>query len=127
MSKQEAIGYWIRSAERDRQTALDFYKSKHYVWSLFIWQLTIERLFKALIVKNDKEIIPTHNLSHLSKIIGLEMTSQQQDQIKKISSFNIEARYDDYKENFYHKATQDFTQKWSKVCEELYQWLKNQL
>jgi len=48
------------------------------------------------------------------------------EKLDEISSFNLEARYDDYKQSFYHKADVKFTQTWKSNCEEIYQWLLKQ-
>ena len=39
------------------------------------------------------------------------------------SSFNIEARYDDYKKEFYSIYNREFTKIWIKNIEEIIQWL----
>ncbi len=38
-----------------------------------------------------------------------------------ITTFNISARYDDYKFKFYKKATREFTDKWLKIGKELHE------
>lgn len=127
MSKHEAMKYWLRSAKRDRNVALDMFKDGHYNWSLFMWQLVIERLLKALIIKFDKDVLYTHDLLHLAKSLELVLTPQQKKHLIKITSFNLEARYEDYKEKFYHEATKSFCQEWSNNAEGLYQWLSKQI
>lgn len=127
MSKKEAINYWIRAAKRDRNVALDMFKSGHYNWSLFMWQLVIERLLKALILKSNQDVLTTHNLVHLAKLAGIEPDESLIKELEQISRFNLEARYEDYKEEFYHKATETFTIKWAETAEKLYQWLLKQI
>lgn len=53
----------------------------------------------------------------------LPIDSKQEMQLKEITTFNIEARYDDYKHSFYKKATLKYTTMWVKYCEELHLWL----
>lgn len=127
MSKNETIKYWVESAKRDRDVALDMFKDGHYNWSLFMWQLVLEKLLKAKLVSMDKNIVITHDLIHLSKSIGLELTKEQQIDFEKISRFNLEARYEDYKQEFYKMATKDFSSYWMVKCEEYYLWLKKQI
>ncbi|TSC95918.1 MAG: HEPN domain-containing protein [Candidatus Berkelbacteria bacterium Licking1014_2] len=126
MSKKEAIVYWLRVAKRDRQTAQSLFKLGYYHWSLFMWQLVIERLLKGLITMRDKEVVPIHNLVRLAKIAGLKPSPQQIDDLTEITTFNLETRYDDYKEKFYHKANKNYAIKWSQKAEEIYQWLQKQ-
>ena len=44
-----------------------------------------------------------------------------------INSFNISARYDDYKLNFHKKATKNYTEKYFKECNQLRLWLLKKL
>jgi len=127
MSKNETIRYWLRAAQRDRDAASDNFKNGHYNWTLFMWQLVIERVIKALIIKNDKQVLPIHNLSQLIKRANVDIDDQMLDELKEISLFNLDARYEDYKEEFYKKATKKYTLKWINIAERIYQWLKKQI
>lgn len=127
MTQNEAINYWIRSANRDRKTAKDLFKSGHYSWSLFVWQLVLERLLKAHIVKRNKQVLPIHNLVKLAELAEIDLNKDLIKELTEITSFNLEARYDDYREQFYKKATKKFAKDWSEASERIYQWLKKQL
>jgi len=85
--------------------------------------LVLERLLKALIVKKDKEVIRTHNLVRLSEIADIELSDDQRAELTEISRFNIEARYDDYKDEFYRKATKEYTKKWSEIAQRIEKWI----
>jgi hypothetical protein len=56
-----------------------------------------------------------------------EMTDQYADWLDFITTFNIEARYGDYKREFYLMCDEDFTKMWIKRIEEILQWLKQLL
>ena len=47
----------------------------------------------------------------------------QRDLLDLITTFNISARYPDYKMSFYHKCTQEFTELNLNAIKELRQWL----
>ena len=126
MEKEKVITYWRDSAQRDVKAARDLIRSKHYHWALFVYHLAIEKLLKGLLVKSDKEIPAIHKLVRLAELSGLKITGEDRDNLLVITDFNLEARYDDYKENFYHKATKEFTQKWSDICERMYLWIDKQ-
>jgi len=123
MGKEETIKYWIIASERDKKSALDMLRDGNYNWSLFLWQLVLERLLKVLIVKKDKEVIRTHNLVRLSEIADIELSDDQRAELTEISRFNIEARYDDYKDEFYRKATKEYTKKWSEIAQRIEKWI----
>lgn len=115
------------SADSDKEVAYGMYKLGHYQWSLFIWQLVVEKTLKAKIVSMDKDVPATHNLVRLAKDAELEISEKQKEDLEEITGFNLEARYDDYKRSFYKKATKEYTDIWAKKCEELYRWIKNQI
>lgn len=123
---QELAGYWWQSAESNRLVAEDLFKLKHYDWSLFLWHLAIEKSLKAKIAAIGKEIPYVHDLLRLAKEANLPTTGERAEQLNEITTFNIEARYDDYKRAFYKKANKPYTEKWSAVCREIIQWIKSQ-
>lgn len=49
------ISYWVKSAENDWEVLLYLLKGKKYVYALFFWHLYLEKLCKALWVKQNKE------------------------------------------------------------------------
>ncbi|TSC92400.1 MAG: HEPN domain-containing protein, partial [Candidatus Berkelbacteria bacterium Licking1014_85] len=89
----------------------------------FMWQLVLERMIKGLIVKNNQEVLPIHNLNQLAKRTDIEISPELSKQLKEISSFNLDARYEDYKEQFYQKANSSFSKYWIEIAERIYQWL----
>ncbi len=107
------VEFWIKSAENDFETMLDLYKSKRFNWSLFIGHLVIEKLLKAYYIRQNNEYPPfIHNLLRLAEKSHLELNSEQKVNLATFTTFNINARYDDYKQNFYKKCTPDFTKEW---------------
>ena len=55
------------------------------------------------------------------------MTESQLDILDTITTFNIRARYDDYKQLFYKKCTLEYTAFWIEKIEELVKWIKEKL
>lgn len=127
MTANEATEFWRESAENDLKVAEDNLKLGHYHWALFFFQLVLEKMFKSLVVKRREESpTPTHDLVRLANEAKIELTEKQKEDLKEITSFNIEARYDDIKLSFYKKATKQYAEKWAQKTKEFYQWLKNQ-
>lgn len=125
---KELVKYWLKSAEEDLKTAKSLFNSKRYHHSLFFCHLFVEKVLKAAVVKNTNESAPyNHNLVRLSELSGINFTKEQLDLLDEINSFNIEARYNDYKFQFQKKATKDYTQKYFKKTNNIYLWLKKQI
>lgn len=127
MDKNQIVGGLIKKAEKDIQTAKDLFRLKHYDWSLFIWHLALEKILKVKLIIQDIKIDYTHNLARIARKTHIILSNIQLKQLNEITTFNIEARYDDYKLSFYNKATEEYTQKWSKICESLYLFFKKDL
>ena len=69
----------------------------------------------------------SHDLLHLAEKAELKLTDRQEDLLDIITRFNINARYDNYKKEFYLKCTDEYTEKQLKNIEEVRKWLKNLL
>lgn len=127
MEKKQIIQNWLLNAEKDIQTAKDLFKLKHYDWSLFIWHLALEKILKAQLLAQNQIIVYTHDLSRLAKKAKIDFTDEQIKQLNEITTFNIEARYDDYKLSFYNKATKEYAEKWIEISESLFELIKKNL
>ena len=103
---------------------------KKNTWCLFMGHLVIEKLLKALYARNNKNAPyapKSHDLLHLAEKTDLELTDRQEDLLDTITRFNMNARYDDYKKEFYLKCTDEYTEQQLKNIEEVRGWLKNLL
>jgi HEPN domain-containing protein len=124
VKKEELIKYWIDASELDFRAMDNLYASKDYVWSLFLGHLVIEKLLKAFAAKNNLAAIPKiHDLNKLAKTAGLNLTEPLKDSFDIITSFNIEARYPDYKHLFYKKCNNKFTSSNIKRIKDIRIWL----
>ncbi len=128
MDIQNSVDYWTKSADHDLKTARGLLKIKKYDWCLYIGHLVLEKTLKALYTLKVKESAPkTHNLLYLAEKSGLSLTLDQKQTFEEINNFNLEARYPDYKLNFYKLCTKKFTHKYFAKIEELYIWIKPKL
>jgi len=128
MTKDDIIAYWIESSEANYQSMHNMFTNREYVWSLFVGHLCIEKLLKAHYVKNIDTIAPrVHDLYKLAIRCNLDMSEEQMDALLYVTLFNIEARYEDYKRDFFKKCTKDFTDFNIKKIEGLRQWLLNKI
>lgn len=123
MNSIDLMEYWFKSADEDYDTMLYMKAGKKNTWCLFMGHLVIEKLLKGLYAKNnpDDPIAPKiHNLILLSQKANLEVPTEIREKIQTINTFNISARYDDYKRNFDEKCTDDYTSEQVKNIETNY-------
>ena len=127
MKQEEFISFWKKGACLDKKTSEDLFKAKNYVGCLFFVHLYLEKTLKGLVQKVSGKTPPfTHDLLVLSKIANITVTREQEDSLSTINTFNIKARYADYKFAFYKKATKSFASKFCKIAQELYSWFLSQ-
>jgi len=125
----EHIKHWIDSAENDLETANILFNSRRYDWCLFISHLVVEKALKAVFVLNNDNKIPpkTHNLLKLAKKSSLPLSIDQKLLFKEIQGFNIEARYPQYKQEFYKQCTSDLTLDYLNKIKDVFKWLKSHI
>ena len=127
MNNIDLMNFWIDSAEEDYNVMKYLYKGKKNSYCLFFGHLIIEKLLKALYAKKNKNAPyapKSHDLLHLAEKIGLKLNEKQEDLLDTITKFNINARYDDYKKEFYSKCTDEYTKEQVKNIKEVRTCLK---
>ena len=119
---------WINSATDDFDTAKSLFALKRYSGSLFFCHLVLEKMLKAVyIMVNDTYPPLIHKLAKLAKDSKLDLTDEQIDDLNEITTFNVEARYDIFKEKLYKKANKSFTIKYLQTTTELFTYFKTKL
>jgi HEPN domain-containing protein len=125
---EKIVKHWVDTSEEDFKTMLTLYDSKSYGWALFLGHISVEKLLKALFVRRFKEHAPlTHNLFRLAELLEIEMPNDYADWLDEITSFNLNARYDDYKREFYKLCTDDYTRTWVENIIHIRIWIKQML
>jgi HEPN domain-containing protein len=90
--------------------------------------LSIEKYLKAIIVKNTHSAPPlVHDLVRLAEKANITLSAKLKNDLAEISTFNIKARYDDYKLSFYKKATEKITSKYVNKTKKILKWLNKYL
>ena len=125
---RKIIDHWRESSDKDYQTMINLFRSGDYNWALFLGHLVIEKLLKALYVKRrETHAIIGHDLLRLASKMDLKLTDKQEDWFDRLTTFNINAWYDSYKQEFYMLCTKEFSEEWKLVIETLREWLRKQL
>jgi len=117
--------YCFVNSERKWETAQSLFKNGKYSDCLFYAHLTLEFLLKGKYLESKKEFFPMiHDLERLALLSGIKFPDKYAKPLATINTFNIAARYDDFKFSFYKKATKKFTQKYFHLIGEIILWLK---
>ena len=116
MTKDEHIKYWISTAGKDWDVAIVLFKQKKYLYSLFFAHLSIEKICKALWVKNNESNYPPkiHNLNKLLAQADIALNEEDAVFAADINKFNIEGRYPDYISDINRICNNKFTHEYLK-------------
>jgi HEPN domain-containing protein len=129
MTKQEHINYWLTTADHDLESAFDIFNVGRYDWALFVAHLALEKILKALWVKNNESNIPPriHNLVTLAQRARLDVSADEAVFLGEVTTFNIEARYPEQKFTFYKLATREFTEKKLHQIKDTYECIRQRI
>lgn len=130
MNSQDLIKFWLESSDRDYESMIKNYEVNQYTWALFIGHLVLEKLLKGIYAKVNKDNPyppKIHNLNIIAEKCGLKLSEKQTKILFTCNSFNISARYEDYKNEFYKKCTKEYTKEQINNIKEMREWLKKQL
>jgi HEPN domain-containing protein len=122
------IKQWRESSDQNYLTMQNLIRSKDFSWALFLGHLLIEKLLKAHYVKkHNTHAVFTHDLLRLARKAELDLSEELEEWLDEISTFNLNARYDNYKQDFYKLCTKEFTELWIMRIENIRIWLIRQL
>ena len=128
MTRDEIVKYWIDSAEVDALAMDNLFSNGHNLWALFVGHLVVEKLLKAYYANNvDTQVPRTHDLLKIAQKANLELTEERKDFLDEVTTFNLKARYPDYKNRFYRKATREFVNVYMTGIKDFKQWIVNKI
>ena len=112
MTKQQYIDYWLETSENDWVTVEALFAAKRYSHCLFWAHLVLEKLAKALWVKNNEGNIPPkiHNLIVLLKQANVDLGMENMNFLDDYNNFQLSIRYPDYLNKIYKLCTKQFTE-----------------
>ncbi|MDR2590220.1 MAG: HEPN domain-containing protein [Oscillospiraceae bacterium] len=124
MTRKQHVDYWLHGASESIKDMRAAIKSKRRTNAMFCGHLAVEKMLKGLCAVRGFDIQREHKLIKLAKECGLDatLTFNQREELQIITSFNIEARYDDFKMRFHATCTPQYVDEWSK---KITAWYKN--
>ena len=125
---EKTVSYWVEGAEYDLSVTEALYEKEKYPYALFMGHLSLEKLLKAIVVKETKNHAPiTHSLPLLAKETVLEIPESITIKLRKFMEFYFEPRYPRERKIFYTKCTKKYTKEKLDEIKEVYKWLKEKL
>ena len=128
MKREERVKFWVKNADESLEMMNFLFKNRKNVDALFYGSLAVEKLMKGYYVSKKTDAPPfVHDLVFIARKAGMEITVELAKDFKIISGFNINARYDDYKESLHKEATREYTMLQIELIKMTYLWIKEQI
>ena len=110
MTKKDHIKYWIKTSDDDWSRVDFMFKNKDYVFTLFCVHLSIEKICKAIWVKDNVSNFPPriHDLVRILEGTRAELTGDEKKFLKKLTEFQLDGRYPDYQFKIYKTCNKQF-------------------
>jgi HEPN domain-containing protein len=129
MTKNDHIKYWIDTSEKDWNVVQVLFDNNSYVYCLFFAYLSIEKLAKAIWVKQHSDNYPprSHNIVYLLDDSNIDINKDNKQFLLILNEFNLECRYPDYKQMIFQKADKIYTNDILLKTKEIREWLLSNL
>ena len=96
MDVRKQIDYWRTSGDEDFAAAESLLERGHFRHCLFFAHLAIEKMLKAHVTLQTKDVPPRiHNLVRLAEIAKLKLDLKQEEFLREFGVYQIEGRYPD--------------------------------
>mgnify|MGYP001306790684 CR=1 FL=1 len=90
LNTAKQIKYWCTMAENDIETASILVTSGKFIEGIFFCHLSIEKIIKALVVKQTDNIPPkSHDLFYLTNIAKIEITEEQSEFMQILMKYQL--------------------------------------
>jgi HEPN domain-containing protein len=123
---KQATLNWLHGAEYDLQTAESLFKSRRYIYVIFMCHLAVEKVLKAILTEISSDAPPrTHNLYRLLELGRLEVPEVHNDIVAKLNTMSITTRYPEDLEAFSAEITRKLVREYFTKTKDLLQWLRH--
>ncbi|MEW6448748.1 MAG: HEPN domain-containing protein [Bacillota bacterium] len=111
---------WFAQAAYDFQTAKAMFRSRRYIYAVFMCHLSLEKALKGLVAAVTGEIPPrTHNLIYLAKLAEPRLSKEQTAFLATINTASIVTRYPEDLESTLKEYSRRMVRKYIRMTEEV--------
>jgi len=118
---REEVKEWMKQSNKDLRAAKHDIKSKDYFSAVFWCQQSVEKAFKALLIKNTENFPKIHDLSRLADLNNAP--AEIKERCAKIDPTYLASRYPDWSKKFSKKDAEEIIKEGSEVLK----WIKKNL
>lgn len=122
---EKQIEYWKSGADSDLETAEILIQNNKFVQGLFFCHLCIEKITKAILVKETNQIPPkSHDIFYLANKAQIKLPENKQRIVQILMKYQLEGRYPEY---YPKPPSLELTMNYLKETQNLLKWLKMKL
>ena len=126
MVNEERATKWLGIVAEDLSVAEDLYKTKHWLYVAFMCHQVVEKALKAYwCVCRDDDPPFIHDHKRIAEGCGLysKMSDEQKLFLTKIRQMNIEARYQEYKDELAALLNQEIAEDILETTKQMHTWI----
>ena len=124
----KTINNWIKSGEYDIKTAEALYKSKRFVYVIFMCHLAVEKTLKAIVSYETKKTPPkTHDLFYLVKLSSLDVPDIHSSIVMHLNEASVPTRYPEDITKIAKAYNKQAASRYLKETKGLLKWLKSKV
>ena len=126
MANEERANKWLDIVAEDLSVAKDLYKTKHWLYVAFMCHQVVEKALKAYwCVCRDDDPPFIHDHKRIAEGCGLysKMSDEQKLFLTKIRQMNIEARYQEYKDELAALLNQEIAEDILETTKQMHTWI----
>ena len=126
MANEERANKWLDIVAEDLSVAEDLYKTKHWLYVAFMCHQVVEKALKAYwCVCRDDDPPFIHDHKRIAEGCGLysKMSDEQKLFLTKIRQMNIEARYQEYKDELAALLNQEIAEDILETTKQMHTWI----
>lgn len=128
MAMEKETKNWLGSAHYDLETAGSMLQTGHYLYTVFLCHLAVEKALKAKVREATGRTPPkTHDLIELLKLSELTPSAELLDFLGKLNNASVATRYpEDFSETV-RVYTEDVAEEYLERSGEVVRWITRQL
>ncbi len=125
MGMAEQTGEWFKQADYDLGTAEAMFRSRRYIYSVFMCHLCLEKAMKGLLVKQGEIPPKSHDLVFLLERIGVDIPEHHAEFLETLNEVSVPTRYPDELDSLLAQYPRKRTAEILGRCREVYEWLRH--
>lgn len=116
---------WFKQADYDLGTAEAMFRSRRYIYSIFMCHLCLEKTLKGLLAKRGAIPPKSHDLVFLLERVECDIPEQHAEFLEMLNEVSVPTRYPDELDKLLAQYPRKRTLEIMGRCREVYEWLRN--